>query len=196
MDDAFIIAQTCQKLDPNNDQVKGLVKQLGDYKNQAATRSQVETQVQHMENEARTNPANLQNLLSLADIYLQMQQTNRAVELFDRALADPHLGSREASFIAGNYAEMGNLAKLEGVIEKLVTLVPDQPEPWYDLAALNAVMGKPDQAIQNLGRSLDLSAQRHKTNSSARDLLAEVRKDRHFDPLRTLPAFQKIVPPN
>jgi tetratricopeptide (TPR) repeat protein len=125
-----------------------------------------------------------------------MQQTNRAVELFDRALADPHLGSREASFIAEKYAEMGNLAKLEGVIEKLATLVPDQPEPWYDLAALNAVLGKPDQAIQNLGRSLELSAQRRKTNSTARDLLAEVRKDHHFDPLRTLPAFQKIVPPN
>jgi hypothetical protein len=38
---------------------------------------------------------------------------------------------------------MGNLTKLEEVLQKIVTLVPDQPEPWYDLAALNAVLGNP-----------------------------------------------------
>jgi tetratricopeptide (TPR) repeat protein len=196
IDDALLVVETCSKLDPYNDQWKGIVKQLGDIKNQSATRTQVETQVQRMENEVRSNPANLQNLLSLANIYLQMQQTNRAIELFDRALASPHLAPGEAGFIAQTYAQMGNLVKLEGVIEKLVTLVPDQPEPWYDLAALDTVLGKSDQALQNLRQSLDLDARRRKTNSTARNLLAEARKDHRFDPLRTLPAFQKIVPAN
>src|SRR5208282_1915261 len=58
-EDALLVAQTCLKLDPYNDQVKDLVKRLGDFSSQAATRSQIETQVQHMENEVRTNPANL-----------------------------------------------------------------------------------------------------------------------------------------
>jgi tetratricopeptide (TPR) repeat protein len=196
MEDAFLVAQTCQKLDPYNEQVKGLVKQLGEYKSQSATRSQIETQVQRMENEARANPGNLQNLLGLANVYLQMQQTNRAIELFDRALTNSHLNASEAGFIAQTYAQLGNLGKLEGVIEKLVTIVPNQPEPWYDLAALDAVLGKPDEAIQNLNRSLELSVQRHKTNSSSRDLRDEVRKDRRFDTLRTLPAFQKIITDN
>ena len=149
-DDALLVAQTCQKLDPYNDQAKALVKQLEDFKNQSANRTQVETQVQHMENEARTNPGNLQNLLSLANIYLQIQQTNRAIELFDHALANPHISSSEAGFIAQNYAEMGNLTKLEEVLEKIVAIVPNQPEPWYDLAALNAVLGKPNESLQNL----------------------------------------------
>jgi tetratricopeptide (TPR) repeat protein len=195
IDDALLVAQTCQKLDPYNDQVKGLVKQLGDIKNQSANRAQVETQVQHMENEARTNPGNLQNLLSLAGIYIQMQQTNRAIELFDRALANPHITSNEAGFIAQKYAEMGNLTKLEEVLQKIVAIVPDQPEPWYDIAALNVVMGKPDQGLQNLRKSLDLSAQRIKGNPTARDLLAEARKDPRFDSVRNRPEFQKIVPP-
>jgi len=196
MDDALLIAQTCSKLDPNNDQVKGLVKQLGEFKTQSAARSQVETQVQKMENEVRTNPANLQNVLSLANIYIQMQQTNRAIELFDHALADSHLNPNEAGFIAQAYAQMGNLPKLEAVIQKLVALVPDQPEPWYDLAALDTVMGKPDQGLQNLDKAIDLSVQRHKTNSAARDLLREARNDARFNSVRNLPAFQKIVPPN
>jgi tetratricopeptide (TPR) repeat protein len=195
IDDALLVAQTCRKLDPYNDQVKGLVKQLGDIKDQSANRVQVETQVQHMENEARTNSGNLQNLLSLAGIYIQMQQTNRAIELFDHALANPHITSNEAGFIAQEYAKMGNLAKLEGVLQKIVALAPDQPEPWYDLAALNVVLGKPDQGLQNLRKSLDLSAQRIKSNPTARDLLAEVRKDPRFDSVRNRPEFQKIVPP-
>jgi len=195
LDDALLVAQTCQKLDPYNGQVKGLVKQLEDFKNQSANRAQVETQVQHMENEARTNPGNLQNLLSLANIYLQMQQTNRTIELFDQALANPHIASSEAGFIAQEYAKMGNLTKLEEVLQKIVALVPGQPEPWYDLAALNVVLGKPDQGLQNLRKSLDLSAQRIKGNPTARDLLAEVRKDPRFDSVRNRPEFQKIVPP-
>jgi tetratricopeptide (TPR) repeat protein len=195
IDDALLVAQTCHKLDPYNDQVKGLVKQLGDIKNQSANRAQVETQVQHMENEARTNSGNLQNLLSLANIYLQMQQTNRTIELFDQALANPHISSSEAGFIAQEYAKMGNLTKLEEVLQKIVALVPDQPEPWYDIAALNVVLGKPDQGLQNLRKSLDLSAQRLKGNPKARDLLAEVRKDDRFNSVRNTPEFQKIVPP-
>ena len=196
IDDALLVARTCQKLDPYNDQVKGLVKQLGDIKDQSANRAQIETQVQHMENEAQTNPANLQNLLALAGIYLQMQQTNRAVELFDRALANPHITSNEASFIAQTYAKIGNLGKLEGVLQKLVTLVPEQPEPWYDLGALEAVLGKPEPALQHLHKAFDLSAQRLKSNPTAHDLLNEARRDSHFDSLRNLPDFQKMVPPS
>ncbi len=200
IDDALLVAQTCQKLDPYNDQVKGLMKQLwdikGDIKNQTANRAQVETQVQHMENEARTNLGNLQNLLSLAGIYIQMQQTNRAIELFDRALASPQITSSQAGFIAQEYAKMGNLTKLEGVLQKIVTLMPDQPEPWYDLAALETVLGKPGPALQSLHQSLDLSALRLKSNPTAHDLLNEARKDQHFEPLRNLPEFQKLVPSN
>jgi tetratricopeptide (TPR) repeat protein len=195
IDDALLVAQTCHKLDPYNDQGKVLVKQLEDIKNQSANRAQIETQVQHMENEARTNPGNLPNVLSLAGIYIQMQQTNRAIELFDRALANPHITSNEAGFIAQKYVELGNLTKLEEVLQKIVTLVPDQPEPWYDIAALDVVMGKPDQSFPNLRKSLDLSAQRLKGNPTARDLLAEVRKDPRFDSVRNTSEYQKIVPP-
>jgi predicted Zn-dependent protease len=124
-----------------------------------------------------------------------MQQTNRTIELFDRAMADPHLSSSVAGFIAQTYAKMGNLTKLEDALQKIVTLVPDQPEPWYDLAALNAILGKSDQAVQNLRQALDLSTRRLKTNPTARDLMIEARKDQRFDPLRNLPEFQKLVPP-
>jgi len=111
-------------------------------------------------------------------------------------LADPHVSSNEAGYIAQTYAKMGNLAKLEAVLQKLVALVPDQPEPWYDLAALDLMLGKPDQAVQNLRQSLALSTQRLKINPTARDLVFEARRDPRFSSLRNLPEFQKMVPPN
>jgi hypothetical protein len=196
LNDALLVSQICLKFDPYNDQIRGLVKQLGDFKSQSTVRSQLETQLQRMENEARANPGNIQNLLSLANIYLQMQQTNRVIELFDRVMADSHVSFNEAGFIAQTYAKIGNLAKLEAVLQKIVAIVPDQPEPYYDLAALEAVLGKPDPALQNLHRSLDLSAQRLKSNPTAHDLLSEARKDQRFNLLRDQPEFQKIVPPN
>jgi tetratricopeptide (TPR) repeat protein len=147
-----------------------------------------------MESEVHANPTNFQNLLSLASIYLQMQQTNRAIELFDRAMENPHLDPGAAGYIAQAYAQMGNLTKLEAVIEKLVTLAPNQPEPVYDLAALDAVLGKQDLALENLRKSLELSAERLKANPTARDLSIEVQKDHRFDGLRNLPAFQQISP--
>ena len=50
--------------------------------------------------------------------------------------------------IAQFYAQIGNLPKLESALEKLAAIIPNQPEPWYDLAALNAVLGKTDESLQ------------------------------------------------
>jgi hypothetical protein len=195
LDDAILIAQTCQKLDPYNEQVKSLVKNLDEIKKQTST-TQLESQLQQMENEARTNPDNLQNVLTLGGFYLQMQQTNRAVELFDQALANPHINSNEAGFIAQRYAEMGNVAKLEAALRKIIVIAPDQPEPWYDIAALDVALGQPEQGLQDLRKALDLNARRLKINPAARDLAIEARKDPRFDSVRNRPDFQKIIAPN
>ena len=148
------------------------------------------------------NPTNFQNTLDLARFYFQIQQTNRAVELlrhaiglFDQALANPNIRYPDVAAMAQIAAQMGDMPKLEILLQKLVSLAPDQPEPHYDLAALYAILGKTSAALQNLQASLDLSAKRLATNPTAHDLLAEVRKDPRFDSLRNLPAFQKLVPP-
>jgi len=53
-----------------------------------------------METMARTNPANVQNLVMLGGAYMQMQQTNRAMELFDTALARPELKFGDTAALA------------------------------------------------------------------------------------------------
>lgn len=201
LDDALIVAQTCLKLDPFNDQVKNLIHQLQEFKSQSASRGQFQEQLQKLQTEAATHPTNFQNILALGSLYTQMQDTNRTFELFsqaaglfDQELVSPTVRSEDILAMAQISAALGNVGKLEIILKKLVALNPAQPEAHYDLAALEAITGKTDDALKDLGMAVDLSSKRLLTNSSAHNLIIEARSDPRFNSLRSLPAFQKIVP--
>ena len=195
IDDAIIAAQTCLDFDPYNDQVANLVKQLQEMKKQSGGRVQFASELQKMETEAHNHPTNFENILNLASIYFQLHQTDRIAQLFDQTSANPHVTPGVLGVIAQYYAQTENLPKLESTLERFVVVVPTEPEPWYDLAALKIVRGQTNESLRDLSTALDLSAKRLKQNPKARDLLAEVRKDHRFDPVRNLPEFQKLVPP-
>ena len=194
-DDAILVGETCKKLDPYNGQITELINNVKAYKSQTSQRAQVVNQIEMMEATARTNPANVQNLVMLGSAYFQMQQTNRAVQLFDTALTRPELGLNEATAAAQFFAQVGDFGKLETAIKKTVSLAPDQPEPLLNLAAIEALTGRPTDSLQNLKAALDLSAKRRATNPAAPDLVATVRTDPRFAAIRNLPEFQKLVPP-
>ncbi len=203
MDDALIVAETCIKLDPYNDQIKNLINQLKQFKAESATRGQVQDQLQKLQSEAVAHPTNFQNVLTLGSLLTQMQETNRAAELFHQAAAlfgqelnDPKARPENISAMAQIAALIGDYDKLELTLKKLVTLLPDQPEPLYDLAALQAITGKNDESLKNLGTAIQMSSKRLLTNASARDLIVEARKDPRFNSVRNLPGFQKLVPNN
>ncbi len=194
-DDAILVGQTCQKLDPYNTQITDLINNVKAYKGQVAERAQAITQIDSMETMARTNPANVQNLVMLGGAYLQMQQTNRATEIFDTALGRPEIKFNDTAVIAQYLAQLGNYAKLETALKKMVALAPDQPEPLYDLAALQAILGDQTESLKNLKNALDMSAKRLAKNPSARDLVTAARTDNRLDRLRNLPEFQKLIAP-
>jgi tetratricopeptide (TPR) repeat protein len=199
LDDAEIVAETCLKLDPFNDQVKGLVGQLEDFKKQSGAR----TQLQQMQTEATANPTDFKNILNLGSLYAQLQDTNRAIELFrlasgffDQELTNPNARADNLSAMAQICVAIGNVPKLQSTLEKIIVLQPDQPEPRYDLAALEAITGKTNEAMKNLALSLEASTRRRLTNAAARDLVAEARNDVRFNSVRNEPEFQKLVPAN
>jgi thioredoxin-like negative regulator of GroEL len=193
LDDAAIIAKTCVKLDPYNDQIKGLINQLEEFKKQTAQRTQMQGQVEQMEAEARAHPTNFQNIFGLASYYMQIQQTNRVIELFDHMLASPGVTPNEINAIAQFYAQIKDMARLEATLEKYVLALPDQPEPRYDLAALQAMTGKTDASFKNLRAALAMSTARLKTNAAATDLMGKARDDWRFNSLRTSAEFQKLI---
>jgi tetratricopeptide (TPR) repeat protein len=196
-DDALMVARTCRQLDPYNGQITGLIDQIENIQKQIADRNQALGTLQKMETEAHEHPGNVQNLLMLGSAYYQMAQTDRAVVIFNQALTNSSLSYNEAATLAQFYSKMGyaQLDKLETALQKLAAAAPDQPEALYDLAALKAVLGKTNDALENLRAAMNLNAKRLQRDPNAHDLVATNLTDARFDALRPLPEFQKIVPP-
>jgi hypothetical protein len=57
------------------------------------------------------------------------------------------------------------------------------------------ILGKRDDAIKDLQTSLDLSDTRLRTDPKARNIRDEARMEAGFNPIRSTPEFQKLIPP-
>src|SRR5215831_14198960 len=172
IDDAIIVAETCQELDPYNGQVAGLLKQLkGPHR--ADPMNEMRSRIVKLESDVRSNPDDFQKQLDLASSYAQIQQPERAVEILDGILNNPRADGNVVFTVAQAFGAMRNLPKVESALEKVVKLAPNEPEAWYNLALIKVALNKPTEAAQNLRRSLDLSAKRLQQNPKAHDLAAE-----------------------
>ncbi|HEV2693705.1 MAG TPA: DUF2723 domain-containing protein [Verrucomicrobiae bacterium] len=193
-DDAILICETCQKLDPFNGQVAGTIEQLKSFRNQNSQRTQAVGQLDQMENTARTSPDNVTNLVTLGGTLMQLGQTNRAVELFNQALDSKNLKYQDASAIAQYFGQLANIGGFEKALRRLVVLAPDVPEHRYNLAAVESITGHTTEAIADIKLALDLNKKRLAANPAAADIMNVIRNDPNINNLRGLPEFQKLVP--
>ncbi len=193
-DDAVIVARTCQKLDPFNTQIIDTIKQLENIRDQNAGHMKALSELGQLNDLARTNPDNITNLIFLGGTYLQMQQTNQAIQLLSTAVANPKVTETEALQVAQIFGQIGYIAGFETALRKIVAFAPDVPEHRYNLAAIEAVTGRTPAALADLKLALDLNAKRLATNPAAVDIMKYVRSDQNLNSLRALPEFQKMVP--
>jgi tetratricopeptide (TPR) repeat protein len=195
LDDALTVAQTCLKLDPYNGQVIDLVRRLSSFRNQPGADVNPAVQgISQLENLVRDNPTNFQFAFSLASAYLQLQQTQRATEILEqRVLNSPQADPNAILTVAQLFAQMGNYPKLDAALEKLVKLVPESPEAWYDLAAIKASLGNSAEALKALARTLELDQKRRSADPKARNILAEVKNDPRFATIRSSPEYERLV---
>ena len=124
------------------------------------------------------------------------QQTNAAVELMDQLVARPNADASTLLSAAQAYVQLGDSAKLEKCLEKLTKAVPDSPEAWYDLATVQASVGKAPQAMQSLRKSLQLNQHRLTVQPTAKDLRPVAAAETRFALLQRLPEFQQMVRTN
>jgi tetratricopeptide (TPR) repeat protein len=195
--DAYLIAETCRKLDPYNQQVSDLAQRLRTVRDVGPTALLPGIpDLATMERTLATNPADFQNALDLAATYLSLGQTNRAFEVFDGIVHHPQAPAGALLAVAQAYVSLGNYPRLETTLERLVQINPTQPEAWYDLAAMKAILQKPAEAIPALRRALELSDARLQTNANASNLRQIARQDPRFKHLAQNPAFQKLLEPS
>jgi thioredoxin-like negative regulator of GroEL len=155
--------------------------------------SKLQTTADKLQAQFRTNPANLSAGLGYAEACRDLRKPELASQVLDQILNSSNVDAAATLQVAQQYASMLNYQKLESTLEKLVKLVPDSAEAWYDLASLKASLDKPTEAIQDLRRAVTLSNQRRQQDPKARDLGTEARTDQRFAGLRQMAEFKQLV---
>ena len=83
----------------------------------------------------------------------------------------------------------------EKALRKIIALAPDVPEHRYNLATVEAVSGRTAEAMSDLKLALDMNSKRLAKDPKAPNIINAIRNDPNTAPLRGLPEFQKLVPP-
>ncbi len=193
-EDALAIAETCKKLDPYNGQVIDLVNKLRGASQSAGEYEKVTANLQKLEDDVRMHPTNFQAVLNLASSYMNLGQQDRAYALLDGIVARPGVPANAVHAVIQAYMSLQQYQRLETPLQKLCELMPNEPEAWYDLAALRVSLGKPADSIPALSNCLVANSARLAKNPKAVDLVAKIRTDQQFNPIRTTPEFKKLVP--
>ena len=193
LDDALMIAKTCQKLDPNNGQVAELIGRLEGFKKNSGQMEKARAALQEMEETVRKNPTNFEAALQLAGVYMQMQQPDQANMVMDKILNTAESRPDVLLTLARYYATLQNWPRLEVALEKWAKVNPDSPEAWFELARFKATFRKPNEAIAAVSNAITLGNKRRAGNPKDRDFVAEARADTNFMSLRTMPEFQRLI---
>ena len=177
-EEALAIARTCLKFDPENGQIENLVHQL----------EQISANVKK-----GPEMIDAQTAFNRINDMLQKGQTNQAMMLLDQMVNSPTATPDVILLAAKGYAQALDTVRLEKALSRLVQLVPDNPEAWYDLAGLQAMLGKTKESVENLKKAIQYSEARRKTDPKARNIIAEAQKDQRFALVRQDPEIQKLL---
>ena len=204
IDDARLIARTSRQLDPYNPQMLSLVQELDRIKQQQgamgpmlppvnAGPAALEAQIVQLEQQLAANSNNLPALHSLIMQQMQAQQRDKAAARLDQLLAHPNADANSLLFAANIANQLNDLGRVEKSLARLLQVAPDNPEAWFDLAGIQAMMSKSNESISALREALKRSKQRLTTNPAAANLYANAQNDPRFNALRPSQPFQQLL---
>ncbi|MBI3192434.1 MAG: hypothetical protein HYZ36_07195, partial [Pedosphaera parvula] len=212
-EDALAIAEVCEKLDPGNAGVHSLVEQLRSLparhgtpppaqpqaqappQIQPQSPAQIQQVLSQLEQQYKTNSGDLGTVIKLASAYWQVHRTNDALGVLDKLAGSPTIDAGGLTTLAQAYAQLGQVVRLEMALVRLVAITPHSPEAWYDLASIQAAIGKNTDALKALGNAFRLSDERLAKNNKERNLRTNAVNDPRFANLRKLPDYQKLGAP-
>jgi len=155
--------------------------------------NQIQDTISSLEQQFVASKTNLDVAYKLMSNYVLTMRTNEAIVVMDELLADPNAPAETILTVASAYNDLKQYDRLENALIRLVEVIPDNPEAWFDLAGTQALMGKQQLALQTLSKTMELSRARKLKNPAAVDLARKARADTRFNAMKVLPEFQKIL---
>jgi tetratricopeptide (TPR) repeat protein len=195
-EDARLVAETCHKLDPNNEGVTSLAHELENTQASAPPppdNNKAMAAVTQLEQQVHDHPDDLKGAVTLAEAYFQLQQTTKGTQVLDAVMSHTNVDSAILSNIAGIYYATRNFQKLGDAFKKLAQAAPDVPENWYNLASLESAMGQAPDAIKDLRRALEENTKRLARDPRAPNLAVKLATDPNFAPITNQPEFQSLI---
>ena len=193
--DAELVARTCLMFDPESQSIAQLADQLKGIRDHQVGAQNASTQLAGLEQQYQANPTNLEVVFKLASAYVQLKQTNQALKIFDQLVQMPTADARMLLSVAQAYSQLQHMPGLEMSLGRIVKIMPDNPEAWFDYARAQVMINNPTEALKSLGRAISLSQVRLLTQPTAKNLLQEALADPTFVNLRNLPEFKNLVTP-
>ena len=120
LDDAILVVETAQKLDPNNGQLGDTLKKLQSFK---ANAPKVAENISKLQAQWKANPADFQAALNLAGGYLSMGQNDQCVAVLDEILKSPKVTPDAIIAVAQYHAQAKNIAKLEELQPRFTEII-------------------------------------------------------------------------
>jgi hypothetical protein len=190
IEDAILIAQTCQKLDPGNPQVADLVDRLLKIRES----NQNVSKLSSIESTFRAQP-NISNAFMLAQTYINAGRSNEAIPVLATALRQPDLGAAELSALVTAFGMFHQVPLLEQALLRLSAISTNNPEVFYELAGVQAMQGKAQPALATIKTAMLLNDDRLKKDPKSRNIREDAKTDGRFTSVRTHPDFQKLLAP-
>lgn len=199
-DDALLLSRTALKFDPANGQLKGLIDELARMRPQSSAAAPAGAGAGQAP-AAAALPAGLQHIQDVyqrASSFLASKQTNEALALVDDLLTNNASDANAMLAAAQLYNQTYQFPKAETALSRYATLMGEQPEAWFDLAAMQALLNKPAEAIASLRNSLVYDAKRRASAppgapASPHNLLEYAKADPRFAAIRETPEFQAML---
>jgi tetratricopeptide (TPR) repeat protein len=204
VDEALMLATTSQKLDPFNGQIENLIFELQKMKAQMPPQAGVppmaappapggQSEISQLESQFKANPKDSGVAYRLLMACLQSGQQAKAVEIVDQISANPDADAQMLTLAANAYAQLGQVAKIESALVRILKLVPNNPEGHYDLAAIQWMQNKTNEALESLRSALQQNAERLAKDPKAPNIYSNIAGDARFATLRGDPRVSNLL---
>jgi thioredoxin-like negative regulator of GroEL len=176
-EDAYRVMETFAQMDPANTRAFDFMREIQNRIGMVKRRHELETIL-------GKGATDINQALELADIYRRMGIGEAFASLCQNILGTRQVPPQAYLRIAGMAAEERRHDLMAAALEKYLERVPADAKAWLDLAAVNVLTSKNDEALKAVQAAVRIGGD---------EIIRLVREDQRFAPLRRMDAFQRLI---